>query len=167
MADINIENFYQHIGRILSILYAEFPSKTPLYVDDVAGIDTPDEYGLHSPTYTAGYFAMVWLAEEDFLRFTTTIQQDGIDQACLTSKAFLRLTAPADPIYVEPAGEQKVVSLHAGDHGESLPPSIIEERSLVINQLRGALRARSSIAITKVVSHILQPQPSRHSTSSE
>tara|TARA_B100000676_G_scaffold151642_1_gene149639 strand:- start:49 stop:333 length:285 start_codon:yes stop_codon:yes gene_type:complete len=49
MADINIEKFYQHIGKILSILYAEFPSKTPLYVDDVAGIDTPDEYGLHSP----------------------------------------------------------------------------------------------------------------------
>ena len=68
MADINIEKFYQHIGKILSILYAEFPSKTPLYVDDVAGIDTPDKYSLHSPTYTAGFFAMIWLAEEDFLR---------------------------------------------------------------------------------------------------
>ncbi|MBS05333.1 MAG: hypothetical protein CMQ24_21890 [Gammaproteobacteria bacterium] len=155
MADINIEKFYQHIGKILSILYAEFPSKTPLYVDDVAGIDTPDKYGLHSPTYTAGFFAMIWLAEEDFLRYSDTIHQDGIDQACLTSKAFLRLTAPADPIYVEPEGDQKVVSLHGGDRTESLPPSVIEERSLVINQLRSALRARSSIALTKVVSHIL------------
>ena len=39
MADINIENFYRHIARVLNILYASFPSKTPLYVDDVAGID--------------------------------------------------------------------------------------------------------------------------------
>lgn len=61
MADINIENFYKHIARILSILYAAFPSKSPLYVDDVAGVDDPDEYGLHSPHYTAGFFAMLWL----------------------------------------------------------------------------------------------------------
>jgi len=39
MADINIENFYKHIARILSILYEAFPSKSPLYVDDVAGVD--------------------------------------------------------------------------------------------------------------------------------
>ena len=136
-------------------------------MDDVAGIDTPDEYGLHSPTYTAGFFAMIWLGEEGFLRFTDTIHQDGVDQACLTSKAFLRLTAPANPVYVEPEGEQKVVSLHGGERTDPLPPSIVEERSLVINQLRGALRARSSIAITKVVSHILQPHPTLHSTSSE
>ena len=99
---------------------------------------------------------MIWLAKEDFLRcYSDTIHEDGIDQACLTSKAFLRLTAPADPIYVEPEGDQKVVSLHGGDRTESLPPSVIEERSLVINQLRSTLRARSSIALTKVVSHIL------------
>ena len=136
-------------------------------MDDVVRIDTPDEYGLHSPTYTAGFFAMIWLGEEGFLRFTDTIHQDGVDQACLTSKAFLRLTAPANPVYVEPEGEQKVVSLHGGERTDPLPPSIVEERSLVINQLRGALRARSSIEITKVVSHILQPHPTLHSTSSE
>ena len=55
MADINIENFYKHIARILSILYEAFPSKSALYVDDIAGVDDPDEYGLHSPDYTAGF----------------------------------------------------------------------------------------------------------------
>ena len=84
MADINIENFYQHIARILSILYAEFPSKSPLYVDDVAGVDDPDEYGLHSPHYTAGFFAMLWLADEEYIRYMDTIRQDGVDQAVLT-----------------------------------------------------------------------------------
>ncbi|XOV89354.1 MAG: hypothetical protein ACFHX7_05550 [Pseudomonadota bacterium] len=156
MADINIENFYQHIARILSILYGTFPTKHPVYVDEVAGIDEPDEYGLHSPTYTAGFFAMIWLAEEGYLRYADTIRQDGIDQACLTHKAFLRLTATADPIYVEPAidsDESNVVSLV---QAENLSPSIREERRLVINQLRQAIRSRSSIAVTKVVKHILQ-----------
>ena len=50
LAKINIENFYRHIARILNILYVAFPNKTPVYVDDVAGIDDPDEYRLHSPT---------------------------------------------------------------------------------------------------------------------
>lgn len=157
MADINIEHFYRHIAKILSILYAAFPEKTPVYVDDVAGIDTPDEYGLHSPTYTAGFFALVWLGEEDFLRYTDTIMQDGIDQACLTNKAFLRLTSPVDPIYTEPGSETNVVSILGGDPIASVPPSIAEDQRLVINQLRAAMQAQSSIAIAKVVQFIISP----------
>jgi hypothetical protein len=155
MADINIENFYHHIAKILSILYESFPSKTPVFVDDVAGIDTPDEYGLHSPNYTAGFFALVWLGDEEFLRYADTIRQDGIDQACLTHKGFLRLSVVADPIYEAPtysADESNVVSIAPA---ENLSPSVVEDRKLVINQLRHALRSGDSIAITKVVSHIL------------
>ncbi len=74
MADINIENFYKHIGKILSILYAAFPTKTPIYVDEVAGIDAPDEYGLHSPDYTSGFFALIWLGDEGYLRYADTIR---------------------------------------------------------------------------------------------
>jgi len=155
MADINIENFYKHIAKILNILYTGFPSKQPVYVDDVAGIDEPDEYGLHSPRYTAGFYAMIWLAEEGYLRYADTIRQDGIDQACLTHKAFLKLTQAVDPIYIEPLmddGDSNVVSIAPA---EDLTPSLVEDRKLVINQLRGALRGGSSIAITKVVRHIL------------
>jgi len=172
MADINIENFYQHIGRILSILYAAFPSKSPLYVDDVAGVDDPDEYGLHSPHYTAGFFAMLWLADEEYIRYMDTIRQDGVDQAVLTHKAFLKLTQVSEPIYqatVNQTGESNVVSLLQSDKVPSekaqpeivqpekteSPPSVIEDKMLVINQLRHALRSGDSIAITKVVRHIL------------
>jgi len=35
------------------------------------------------------------------------------------------------------------------------PPSVVEDHMLVINQLRHALRSGDSIAITKVVRHIL------------
>ncbi len=38
---------------------------------------------------------------------------------------------------------------------ENLSPSLIEDHKLVINQLRSALRGGDSIAITKVVQHIL------------
>lgn len=155
MADINVENFYQHIARILNILYSSFPTKTPVYVDEIAGVDNPDEYGLHSPTYTSCFFAMLWLAEEGYLRYENTIRQDGIDQACLTHKAFLKLTRVCDTIYTSPqvpSDSGKVVNISPV---EKLSPSIVEERHLVINQLRSALDEASSIAIGKVVSHIL------------
>ena len=156
MADINIENFYQHLAKVLSILYATFPTKSPVYVDDVAGIDEPDEYGLHSPNYTAGFYAIIWLADEGYIRYSDTIRQDGVDQAALTHKAFLKLTQISDPIYVEPVysrDETNVVSLSPA---EQMSPSVVEEQKLVINQLRSALRSGDSIAITKVVQHILQ-----------
>ncbi len=157
MADINIENFYKHIGKILSILYAAFPTKTPIYVDEVAGIDAPDEYGLHSPDYTSGFFALIWLGDEGYLRYADTIRQDGIDQAALTHKAFLRLTQISDPIYVAPLmlSEETDIKPIEPCQDENLSPSLIEDHKLVINQLRSALRGGDSIAITKVVQHIL------------
>ena len=157
MADINIENFYKHIARILSILYEAFPSKSPLYVDDVAGVDDPDEYGLHSPDYTAGFFAMLWLADEQYIRYMDTIRQDGVDQAVLTHKAFLKLTQVSDPIYqatVYQTDDSHVVGTTQTEEAGS-PPSVIEDHMLVINQLRQALRSGDSIAIAKVVRHIL------------
>ena len=157
VADINIENFYRHIAKILSILYSTFPSKTPLYVDDVAGIDEPDEYGLHSPHYTAGFYSILWLAEEDFLRYSDTIRQDGVDQAVLSHKGFMKLTEVAEPIYkatVYQTDESNIVSIVQPEEA-SLSPSVIDDQKLVINQLREALRSKDSIAIGKVINHIL------------
>jgi hypothetical protein len=39
----------------LHILYTHLPTRAALYVDEVAGVNDPDEYGLHSPTYTADF----------------------------------------------------------------------------------------------------------------
>ena len=160
MADINIENFYKHIGKILSILYAAFPTKSPIYVDDVAGIDEPDEYGLHSPDYTSGFFALIWLGDEGYLRYTDTIHQDGIDQAALTHKAFLKLTQISDPIYLAPVitADETETDCIKPPPDEGLSPSLVEDRKLIINQLRSALRSGDSIAITKVVQHILHSE---------
>jgi len=120
-------------------------------------VDDPDEYGLHSPDYTAGFFAMLWLADEQYIRYMDTIRQDGVDQAVLTHKAFPKLTQVSDPIY-QATGYQTddshVVGTTQTEEARS-PPSVVEDHMLVINQLRHALRSRDSIAIAKVVRHIL------------
>jgi hypothetical protein len=152
MADINVEYFYHDIAKILSNLYSSFPSKAAIFVDEVSGVDEPDEYGLHNNRYTACFYAMLWLQEEGYLRYSDTIRQDGIDQATLTQKAFMRLSAVADPIYTDPVGEAEDESEPDED---GLSPSVLEDRMLVVNQLCRALAARSSIAISKVVQHIL------------
>ncbi|MFT7686768.1 MAG: hypothetical protein ACI9FB_002114 [Candidatus Azotimanducaceae bacterium] len=156
MADINIENFYKHIAKIFTLLYANFPSKTAIYVDEVAGIDAPDEYGLHSPQYTAGFYALIWLSDENYLRYSDEIRQDGIDQAILTHKAFLRLSEIADPIYINPSPSEEDQNMVHLKVLVDPSPSIKENQKLVINQLRSALKSGSSIAISKVVLHILR-----------
>lgn len=154
MADINVEYFYQDIAKILSILYASFPSKAAIYVDEVSGVDDPDEYGLHNSRYTACFYAMLWLQEEGYLRYAETIRQDGVDQASLTQKAFLKLSAVSEPIYTEPDNDDDEETEQAPNE-ENLSPSVLEDRMLVINQLRSAMKNRSSIAIGKVIQRIL------------
>jgi hypothetical protein len=153
MADLNVENFYRDIAEILNILYVSFPIRTAVYVEDVAGIDQLDEYGLHSPRHLAGYYAMLWLEEESFLRYANTIRQDGIDQAALTHKGFKKLSHIAEPIYQSPISADVIEINTRQPH--QLPPSVLEDRMIVVNQLRDALRSGSSIAIGKVVQHIL------------
>lgn len=101
------------------------------------------------------FFALAWLGDEEFLRYADTIRQDGIDQACLTHKGFLWLSAVADPIYQAPPFSTDETNVVSFAPVENLSPSAIEDRKLVINQLRYALRSGDSIAITKVVTHIL------------
>ena len=152
MADINVEYFYQDIAKILSILYASFPSKAAIYVAEVSGADEPDEYGLHTDRYSACFYAMLWLQEEGYLRYSDSIRQDGIDQATLTLRAFMKLSAIAEPIYIEPLLDDEELREEEPD---GLSPSVLEDRMLVINQLRRSLDNRSSIAIGKVIQHIL------------
>ena len=100
---------------------------------------------------------MLWLADEDYIRFQDTIRQDGVDQAVLTHKAFLKLTQVSEPIYratVYQTDDTNIVSI-VQPEDVSVSPSVIEDQKLVINQLRQALRSGESIAVNKVVNHIL------------
>ena len=153
MADLNIENFYRDIAVILTTLYACFPVRTAVYVEDIAGPDHLDEYGMHSPRHMAGLHALLWLEEEGFLRYETAIRQDGIDQAALTHKGFMRLSRTAETINHNPLSSG---TENTGEDTQELPPSVVEDRMVIVNQLRAALRSGSSIALNKVVQYILQ-----------
>lgn len=104
MADIHVEEFYRDVAIALSQLYSAFPRRINLFVEDIAGPDEPDEFGLHSKRHMACFGALLWLAEEGFLRYVDTIRQEALDQAVLTRDAFIRLSSPAPAALAELAG---------------------------------------------------------------
>lgn len=142
MADIHIEEFYKDAAIALVQLYNAFPRRVNLFVEDIAGPDEPDEFGLHSKRHMACFGTLLWLAEEDLLRFVDTIRQEALDQAVLTQRAFVRLSSPASPDLQEEACAEG-----SGD----LPAAIREDFSTHIHMLRTALRGGSSAKISRVM----------------
>ena len=148
MADIHIDDFYKDAAVTLLRLYATFPRKIILYVEDICGPDTPDEFGLPSDRFLAGFSAMIWLAEEGYLRFDATIKQEALDQAVLTEKALLLLASRSE-LAVDPATPE----LSSAD--EELPASVMAWSQININQLRRAVRSGSSFQINQCMNYLL------------
>ncbi len=142
MADIHIEEFYKDAAIALVQLYNAFPRRVNLFVEDIAGPDEPDEFGLHSKRHMACFGTLLWLAEEGLLRYVDTIRQEALDQAVLTQRAFVRLSSPASPDLLEE---------NHSDSGQNLPPAIREDFSTHIHTLRNALRSGSSAKISRVM----------------
>jgi hypothetical protein len=147
MADIHIDDFYRDVATIFLRLYAIFPRKSTLYVEDICGPDQPDEFGLHHPRFQAGFSAIVWLAEHGYLNFQETIRAEALDQVVLSQKTFLLLTSRSslEPLTIA--------------EGDALPPSVLEQTSSNIAQLRSALREGSSIRMQECVSYLLAHPP--------
>ncbi|MBN7798854.1 hypothetical protein [Parahaliea mediterranea] len=146
MADLHIEDFYRDVATIFLRLYAVFPRKTTLYVEDVSGPDQPDEFGLHNPRFQAAFSAIVWLADHGYLYFNDTIREEAVDQVVLSQRAFLLLSAPA----------REPVAPPVEDSGA---PSVIAESQTALTQLRYALRQGSSLDIKQAVSDLLSRPP--------
>lgn len=142
---LHIDDFCQDTARILLQLYASFPRPSAVYVEDICGPDEIDDVGLHSKRHLAGLGAMVWLADEGWLRYESTIFQEGIEQAVLSSRAFLLLTAPSELLPAPPE--------------EDLPGSVQQERLSLAEQLAAALRDGDSPTIKTLVRHLLSKQP--------
>lgn len=123
--DLQIDDFQRDAAAGLLMLYQAFPRKITLYVEDLIGLEEPDEFGLPSKRHQSCLAALLWLAEESYLRFESTIQFLAIDQVVLTEKAFLRLTSAAADV---------------AQASETLPPSVNRVHSSLAHQLRLALR---------------------------
>ena len=143
MADIHIDDFYHDVAKILLRLYANFPVKMTLYVEDISGPDEPDEFGLHHPRFQACFSTMVWLAEQGYLSFENTVRQDALDQVVLSQKGFLLLSTRSD------------LSLATPPDTEDWPPSVAEDLQTNVSQLRAATKEKSSILLRRCVSYLL------------
>lgn len=147
MADLHIDDFYHDVAKIFVRLYGQFPRKITLYVEDISGPDTPDEFGLHHPRFEACFSTMIWLAEQGYLQFQDTVRQEAIDQVVLSQKAFLVLTTRSDP------------RIDGTMPDPDLPPSVAQDYQTNIAQLRAALKEGSSILLGDCVSYLLSLPP--------
>ena len=145
MADIHVEEFYKDAAIALVQLYGAFPRRINLFVEDIAGPDEPDEFGLHSKRHMACFGALLWLAEEGLLRYVDTIRQEALDQAVLTRDAFIRLSAPAP----ETLTSEFVIPEETA--AGNLPPSVQEDLSTHIHLIRRALRGGNSARISQIM----------------
>lgn len=141
MADIHIDDFYRDVARIFVRLYAVFPRKMVLYVEDISGPDSPDEFGLHHPRFEACFSAMVWLAENGYLHYQDTLRQEALDQVVLTRKAFLILASRSE--------------LSTPAENPPVAPSLLEAAQSNITQLRAAVKEGSSTALKQCVNRLL------------
>lgn len=130
MTDINVDDFFKDAAKALVALYGVFPRRHALFVDDIYAPEEPDEFGLHSERYQACFGALLWLGEENYLRFGDTIRNEAIDQAVLSGRAFTLLSSPAAGAGPEAPG--------------ALPELVRLEQSTHIHRIKSALKNRSS-----------------------
>src|SRR5690606_36635675 len=133
--DLQIDDFYKDAASGLLMLYQALPRKVALYVEDLIGREEPDEFGLPSKRHQACLGALLWLAEEGFLRFESTITYDALDQAVLSEKGFLRLSRGVPHVLPE---------------GEALQPSVRRVHATLAFQLREALARQHGERIARL-----------------
>lgn len=141
MSGLNVDEFCKDAARTLVALYEAFPRPHSLFVEDLCGPDQVDEFGMHSGRHLAGLAAILWLAEEGWLRYSDTIRQQAVDQAVLTGLAFSRLSAPA-PGFEPPRASE-------------LPDTVRREHQTRAHRLKSALEERSSSHVREAVLELL------------
>ncbi|MDO8696694.1 MAG: hypothetical protein Q7J74_06265 [Pseudomonas sp.] len=136
--DLQIDEFYKDAAAAMLLLYQAFPRKVALYVEDLIGREEPDDFGLPSQRHQNCLGALLWLAEEGYLRFDSCIAYDALDQAVLSEKGFLRLTR----------------GLPLSNPDQQLTPSIRRVQATLAYQLREALGSRQSERVALLTQHL-------------
>jgi len=141
--DLHIDDFYKDATSGLLLLYANFPRKISLYIDDLIGYQAPDEYGLPSERHQSCFSTFLWLADEGYLRYESTIGYDALDQAVISEKCFLRLSA------------QIPQSLLNNKLFEA-PPEVLRQRLSLAQQLRDAVSSQDAELIIKLCRYLFR-----------
>jgi len=142
MADLNLLDFYKDTAKILIQLHRSFPRKIEVYVEDLIGADHVDEFGLHSKRHESCFGSLLWLSDEGYLRFQTTIRQEAIDQAVLTSKTVVLLGT---------INQELSIATTTASSAAELPPFEAKEKLTMIAHIRQALHSHSSEQLTTVM----------------
>ena len=140
--DLQIDDFYHDASRALLSLYRAFPRKSTLYIDELIGYQEPDEYGLPTVRHQSCLGTLLWLGEEGYLRHAGTIRFEAVDQAVLSEKGFLRLTARIASPTLESSG---------------LPPSVLRVRCTLASQLQEALRSGDGEDLARLARLLFSP----------
>lgn len=141
--DLQIDDFYKDCAAGLLQLYQAFPRRIALYVEDLIGPSEPDEFGLPSKRHESCLGALLWLADEGYLRFDSSIRFEALDQAVLTEKGFLRLSRLISAALTNP---------------EALPASILRVRASLAQQLREALRNADSERLARLARLVFESE---------
>lgn len=151
MADIHIADFYKDAATVLVQLYNQFPRPMMMFVEDVAGPDEPDEFGLHSPRHQACLATMFWLAKSGYIDYETVVRQEALDQVTLTQRGFT-LMASRLPI-AEITG---LAPPEETDDPDALAAAQAAQQSNGADLLRQVLQYGSSSAIEQVMLELLR-----------
>ena len=133
--DLQIDVLHKDCAAGLLQLYQAFPRRIALYVEDLIGPEEPDEFGLPSKRHESCLAALLWLADEGYLRYDSTLHFEALDQAVLSEKGFLRLSRAVPDI---------------APQDQSLPPSVLRVRTSLAQQLRDALRGADSERLARL-----------------
>lgn len=134
MIDVNIDDFYKDIAVILLSLYRQFPQKISLFVEDVSGPDTIDEFGLHSPRHMACVGAFQWLHDEGYVRYRDLARYEVADDCTLTQKAFSKLIKP-----------------HLNTEQSESASSIERQQSTLVFKLDEAIQAQAGVDVRYLI----------------
>ncbi len=151
MADLNILDFYKDTAKILLQLHRSFPRKAEVYVEDLIGADHVDEFGLHSKRHESCFGAMLWLSDEGYLRYQSTIRQEAIDQAVLTAKAIVLLGTINLKLPNTNFSNRDSKDTIKND----IPSFETKEHFAMIEHIRTALKSQSSDQITIIMRDFL------------
>ena len=93
MRTLHIDDFYDVSAETFSLLYAAFPVRHMLLVEDISGPIKWDMTGLPDRRSRATFETIVWLADHGLLTFRSVEPRDvGVEGAVLTQHAFVLLT---------------------------------------------------------------------------
>lgn len=150
--DIHIDEFNRDVAIALLKLYNSFPRSMALYIDEIARVDEPDEYGVLSDRHQRCLGALLWLQDEGVIRFRETIGSDGIELAVLTLYSLHALNSRYSVDVFTSDHLSIPVSKAVPDTTEmTISLSTNSNSTTLIAQLRAALKEKSSEATRRVL----------------